>query len=115
VLGRGDENLQDRVVIDRIAEFDPKSIPTSAPSPSPTPFPSPAPKGLFDPKAAGFCAGDVPYSLVAWRTIGELNLPLERDGQIWAAVTAGEEQEGEQRDRDRSRGDRHQMPSRRSF
>jgi hypothetical protein len=82
------KTCQDRLVIDRIAVFDPRSVATPAPSPSPTPFPSPAPKGLFDPKTPRVCAGDVPYSFVGWTTTDALKLPVKRDGQIWAAVTA---------------------------
>jgi hypothetical protein len=78
----------DRLVVERIPIFDPGSVATPVPSPTPTPFPSPAPKGLFDPKAPSVCAGDVEYSFVGWTTAAELKLRFEREGHVWAAVTA---------------------------
>jgi hypothetical protein len=79
---------RDRLVIDRIPVFDPKSVATPAPSPTPTPFPSPAPEGLFDPKAPRVCAGDVKYSFVGWVLSEELDLAELSQGYVWAAVTA---------------------------
>jgi len=75
----------DRLVVDRIALFDLASVPTPGISPTPTPFPSPAPPGLFEPEAR---AGDVPYSFVGWTTTAELQLSFEREGHVWAVVTA---------------------------
>lgn len=74
----------DRLVVDRIAIFDPGAVPTPGISPTPSPFPSPAPSGLFDPTV---CAGNVPYSLVGWTTTSELQLPFDREGHVWAVVT----------------------------
>jgi hypothetical protein len=75
----------DRLVVDRIAAFDLAAVPTPGVTPTPTPFPSPAPAGLFGPER---CAGDVPYSFVGWTTTAELQLPFEREGFVWAMVTA---------------------------
>ena len=77
---------RDRLVVDRIVEFDPTAVPTPGVTPAPTPFP-------FDhPPAAKFaaeqCAGDVPYSFVGWKPLGEL-LPDwgQPEEVVFAAVT----------------------------
>ena len=74
----------DRLVVERIASFDPGSVPTPGVSPSPTPFPSPAPPGLFGPDQ---CSGDIPYSFVGWTTTQELRIQFDRPGHVWAMVT----------------------------
>jgi hypothetical protein len=74
----------DRLVVDRIAMFNPASVPTPGVSPTPTPFPSPAPSGLF---AADACFGDVPLSFLGWTTTEALQMPFSREGHVWAAVT----------------------------
>ena len=43
---------RDRLVIDRIVQFDAEAVPTPGVTAPPTPFPSPAPSGLFDPRRA---------------------------------------------------------------
>jgi hypothetical protein len=78
----------DRLVVTRIAAFDWEGVPTPAPTLPATPFPSPAPSGLFDPRDPNLCAGDVEYSFVGWTTTKDLGLSFERDGHVWAAVTA---------------------------
>jgi hypothetical protein len=75
----------DRLVVDRIAALDIDVVPTPGVTPTPTPFPSPAPSGLFPPE---WCGGDVPHSFVGWTTTAELQLPFEREGHVWAVVTA---------------------------
>jgi hypothetical protein len=75
---------EDRLVVDRIAIFDPASVPTPGVSPTPSPFPSPWPSGLFDAQA---CFGDVPLSFLGWTTTEELHMPYNREGHVWAAVT----------------------------
>ncbi len=74
----------DRLVVDRIAIFNPQAVPTPGVSPTPSPFPSPPPSGLLDPID---CAGDVPYSFIGWSTTAELQLPFDRAGHVWAVVT----------------------------
>jgi hypothetical protein len=55
---------RDRLVIDRIVEFEPGAVPTPGVTPSPSPFP------FDDPPAAPFtteqCAGDIAYSFIGW-------------------------------------------------
>ena len=46
------------------------------------------PKGLFDPTAGRACAGAVEYAFVGWTTTTELGASIEREGHVWAAVTA---------------------------
>lgn len=74
----------DRLVVDKIAYFNPGAVATPGITPSPTPFPSPGPPGLFGPER---CAGDVAYSFVGWTTTDELHLDLSREGHVWAMVT----------------------------
>ncbi len=75
---------EDRLVVDRIAVFDPAAVPTPGVSPTPSPFPSPWPSGLFDARA---CFGDVPLSFLGWTTTEDLQMPYNREGHVWAAVT----------------------------
>jgi hypothetical protein len=75
---------RDRLVIDRIVEFDPVAVPTPGITPGPTPFPSPAPPGLFDSEE---CAGDVPYTFVGWATEDELGIDRGIEGHVWAVVS----------------------------
>jgi hypothetical protein len=63
---------KDRLVLDRIVEFDPSSVPTPAPTPSPTPFPfADPPPALFDTAA---CSGSIPYQFVGWTTLAALGI-----------------------------------------
>jgi len=63
---------KDRLVLDRIVQFDPSSVPTPAPTPSPTPFPfADPPPALFD---ASRCLGNVPYGFVGWTTLAALGI-----------------------------------------
>ena len=63
---------KDRLVLDRIVQFDPLSVPTPAPTPSPTPFPfADPPPALFD---AAACLGNVPYGFVGWTTLAALGI-----------------------------------------
>ena len=75
---------EDRLVVDRIAFFDLAAVPTPGVSPTPSPFPSPWPSGLFGAQA---CFGDVPLSFLGWTTTEELQMPYNREGHVWAAVT----------------------------
>ncbi|HJP88459.1 MAG TPA: hypothetical protein VJ850_05430, partial [Candidatus Limnocylindrales bacterium] len=75
---------RDRLVLERVVEFDLASVATPGVSPTPTPFPDPAPSGAF---GAAQCAGDVPYSFVGWTTTAELNMQFERPGHVFAMVT----------------------------
>lgn len=74
----------DRLVVDRIVEFSPESVPTPGVTVPPTAFPDPPPSPLFDAVA---CAGDVPYSFVGWTTTAALELPYDRPGHVFAMVT----------------------------
>ena len=76
---------RDRLVVDRIVEFNPASVPTPAPTPSPTPFPydSPPPP-MFTPTD---CAGAVPYSFVGWKPLRELLDRQPNDAVVFAMVT----------------------------
>jgi hypothetical protein len=78
------ELCRDRLVVDRIVEFDPGAVPTPGVTPSPTPFQSPWPAGLFDPEE---CAGDVPYTFVGWTTFEELGIDPRGEGHIWVAIS----------------------------
>ena len=63
---------KDRLVLDRIIQFDPLSVPSPAPTPSPTPFPfADPPPALFD---AAACSGNVPYGFVGWTTLAALGI-----------------------------------------
>lgn len=73
----------DRLVIERVAMFDPSSVPTPGVTPTPTPF-VPPPSGYFD---ASRCAGVVPYSFVGWTTTDTLHMQFERSGTVFAMVT----------------------------
>ena len=73
-----------RLVIDRIVEFDVGSVPTPGVTPEPTAFPEPPPSALFGPEA---CAGNVPYSFTGWTTTQALELPFDRPGHVYAMVT----------------------------
>jgi hypothetical protein len=75
---------RNRLVIDRIVEFDIDAVPTPGITPSPTPFPSPGPPGMFEPEE---CAGDVPYTFVGWTTVDELGLDRGIVGHIWAVIS----------------------------
>jgi hypothetical protein len=75
----------DRLVVDRIVAFELGAVPTPGVTPTPTPFPSPAPSGLFPPE---WCGGDVVHSFVGWTTTAELDVGFEREGYVWAVVTA---------------------------
>ncbi|MEO8570241.1 MAG: hypothetical protein ABI553_00950 [Chloroflexota bacterium] len=61
---------RDRLVVDRIVEFDLASVPPPEPTPAPTPFPydSPPPPKFH----ASRCAGDVPYTFIGWKPLAEL-------------------------------------------
>jgi hypothetical protein len=76
---------RDRLVLERIVDFEPGSVPTPAITPEPTAFPDPPPAPLFD---AAACAGDVRYAFVGWTTTASLDLPYERPGHVFAMVTA---------------------------
>jgi hypothetical protein len=63
---------KDRLVLDRIVQFDPSSVPTPAPTPSPTPFPfADPPPPLFD---ASRCLANVAYGFVGWTTLAALGI-----------------------------------------
>jgi hypothetical protein len=63
---------KDRLVVDRIVQFDPSSVPTPAPTPSPTPFPfADPPPAMFD---AAACSGNIPYGFVGWTTLAALGI-----------------------------------------
>jgi hypothetical protein len=73
----------DRLVVDAIAVFAVQAVPTPGPAPTATPFAHG--EALFGPQD---CGGDVPYSFVGWTTTKDLKLPFDRDGHVWAMVTA---------------------------
>jgi hypothetical protein len=63
---------KDRLVLDRIVQFDPSAVPTPAPTPSPTPFPfADPPPAMFD---AAACSGNIPYGFVGWTTLAALGI-----------------------------------------
>lgn len=75
----------DRLVVDRIAMFDPSSVPVPTPSPTPTPFPiSDPPPALFTTQR---CYNGVPKSFVGWTTTAQLKIQFERSGYVYAVVT----------------------------
>jgi hypothetical protein len=76
---------RDRFVLDEVLVFDPSSVPPATPTPTPTPFPSPAPSPLFGKEA---CSGDVDYAFVGWTTTEDLNIGFDREGHVFAMVTA---------------------------
>lgn len=75
----------DRLVIERIVVFDPTVVPTPGVTPTPTPFPELPPDALFGPDR---CSGDVEYSFVGWTTTRELEMSYDREGNVYAMVTA---------------------------
>lgn len=61
---------RDRLVLDQIIEFNPSGVPTAGITPPPTPFPfDKPPAAMFD---AAQCAGEVSYSFIGWKALGEL-------------------------------------------
>lgn len=74
----------DRLVLDRIVEFSPDSVPTPGVTAPPSAFPDPPPSPLF---TSASCEGNVPYSFTGWTTTAELELPYERPGHVYAMVT----------------------------
>jgi hypothetical protein len=84
----------DRFVLDRIASFDPSSVPAPTPSATPTPFPvsDPPPPPLGDGGWDGACHGDAPKSFIGWTRLGDLDIKLrgewDPDTYVYALVTA---------------------------
>lgn len=74
----------DRLVLERIVQFDSGSVATPGVTPPPTPFPSPPPPALFE---ADLCAGNVPYGFAGWTTEAELGVDRGNPGHVWAMVT----------------------------
>ena len=76
---------RDRLVIDRIALFDPSSVPAPTPTPIPTPFPiADPPPALF---TTGRCYKGEPTSFIGWTTTAELNIQGDLPGYVYAMVT----------------------------
>ncbi|MBI2781806.1 MAG: hypothetical protein HYX55_08440 [Chloroflexi bacterium] len=75
-----------RLVVTKVAVFDPNSVATPAPTKPQQTVGSDV--GLFDPRDGRVCAGDVTYSFVGWTTTDALELPFQREGRVWAAITA---------------------------
>jgi hypothetical protein len=74
----------DRLVLERVVEFDAGAVATPGVTPPPTPFPDPPPAALF---GADRCAGDISYSFVGWTTEAELGVDRGNPGHVWAMVT----------------------------
>jgi hypothetical protein len=74
----------ERLVIDRVVQFEPDLVSAPSGGPSATAFPSPPPQGLFEPRD---CAGDIPYVFVGWSTVEELGITRIVEGHVWAVIS----------------------------
>jgi len=83
---------QDRFVIDRIVEFDPKAAPSPTPSPSQTPFPVAEPPAA--PLTEDVCFTGIRKAFVGWTRVGDLGIKLKEtwdpNEYVYALVTLDE-------------------------
>ena len=77
---------EDRLVLDRIAVFDPGVVPTPAPTPSPTPFP------IADPPPAPFtvesCLEKEPAGFFGWQILSDLGIERGYPGEYAFTVVS---------------------------
>ena len=71
---------RDRLVLDRIVQFQPGAVPTPAPTPTPTPFPyADPPPAPYD---AASCAEGHPIKFAGWTTLSSLGIDIASPDEI---------------------------------